>query len=104
MPTTTTAIKHDQVLHDRIVAPTDRLHQETRDTGDVEHRFRHDQPTHQERGFDADYRHYRQHGIGERVPIIDGAHCRTLGVRGADVVLAQNLEHGGTRQPHDERG
>src|ERR671917_894040 len=39
--------EHHQVLHDRVVAPQDRLHQEAGDPGDVEDRLRHDQPADQ---------------------------------------------------------
>src|SRR5262245_24172955 len=46
--------EHDQVLHDRIVAPADRFHEEARDAGDVEHGLGDDQAADQERGLDAD--------------------------------------------------
>src|SRR3954447_4264784 len=46
--------EHDQVLHDRIIAPADRFHEEARDAGDVEYGLGDDQPAHQKRGLDAD--------------------------------------------------
>src|SRR5690349_1897271 len=35
--------EHHEVLHDRIVPPQDRLDEEPRDAGQVEHRLRHDE-------------------------------------------------------------
>ena len=35
--------------------------------------------------------------------IIDRGIRRALGAGGADVILAQHFEHGGSRQPHDQR-
>src|SRR5947209_5778962 len=47
--------EHHQILHDRIIAPTDRFDEEACDPGNVEHGLGHDQPAHQERGLNADH-------------------------------------------------
>src|SRR6267378_3119545 len=46
--------EHHEVLHDRVVAPQDRLHEEARDAGQVEHRLGHHQTADEERELDAD--------------------------------------------------
>ena len=48
--------EHHEVLHDRIIAPAQRLDQEAGDAGNVEHGFRDDQAADQERRLDADPR------------------------------------------------
>src|SRR5437868_9087666 len=46
--------EHHEVLHDRVVAPEDRLHEEARNAGQVEHGFGHHEAADEERELDAD--------------------------------------------------
>src|SRR5213594_4045756 len=84
--------EHDEVLHDRIVAPQDRLHEEARDARQVEDRLRHDEPADEERELDADHGDHGQDRVLERVAPDDHAAGLALGPRGADVVLAHHVE------------
>ena len=95
--------EHDEVLHDGVVAPEDGLHEEAGEAGKVEHRLRDDEPADQEGELDPDDRDHGQDGVLERVAPDDDALGLALGPRRADVVLAQHLEQGRARDPHDER-
>src|SRR5690242_5229798 len=59
--------EHHQVLHDRVVAPEDRLHQEAGDPGEVEHGLGHHEAADEERELDADHGHHREDCVLERV-------------------------------------
>ncbi len=95
--------QHHQVLHDRVIAPADRLDQVAGDAGNVEHGFGDDQAADQERGLDADHGDHRQDGVLQRVVKIHRRFRGALGARGADVVLAQHLQHRGAGDAHGQR-
>src|SRR5262245_6880747 len=94
---------HDQVLHDRVIAPEDRLHEEAREARQVEHRLRHHQAADEERELDADHGDDGQDGVLQRMVPDHDAPALPLGPRRADVVLAEYLEQRRARDPHDER-
>src|SRR5204863_7579694 len=48
--------EHDEVLDDRVIAPEDGLHEEARDTGQVEDRLGHHETADEKRELDADDR------------------------------------------------
>ena len=95
--------QHHEVLHDRIVAPADRLDQEAGDAGDVEHGLGDDQAADQERRLDADHGDDRQNGVLQRVMIIDRSLGGALGAGGADIILPQDLQHRGAGDAHGQR-
>src|SRR4029077_17855549 len=94
--------EHHQGLHDRVVPPQDRLHQEAREPGQVEDGLGHHEAADEERELDADHGHHRQDRVLERVAPDDDAAGLALGPRGADVVLAHHLEQRGARDAHDQ--
>ena len=63
--------EHHQVLHDRVVAPADRLDQEARDAGNVEHGLGDDQAADQEGGLDADDGDHRQQRVAQGMIVVD---------------------------------
>src|SRR6185437_13699537 len=77
--------EHHQVLHDRIVAPENRLHQEARDPGQVEDGLGHHEAADEERELDADHGHHREDRVLQRVAPDDHPARLALGPRGADV-------------------
>src|SRR5467141_1445434 len=95
--------EHHEVLHDRIVAPQDRLHEEARDAGQVEHGLAHHEATDEEGELDADDGDHGQDRVLERVAPDDHTLRLPLGPGRPDVVLAHHLEQRGARDPHDER-
>jgi hypothetical protein len=95
--------QHHEVLHDRIVAPADRLDQEARDAGDVEHRLGNDQSADQKSRLDPDHSDNRQNRILQRMLKIDRGLGGAFGARGADIVLAQHLQHRGAGDAHRQR-
>src|SRR3990172_6796686 len=85
--------EHHQVLDDRVVAPEDRLDQETRHPGQIEDGLGDHEAAEQERQLDADHGDDGQHRVLEGVPPDDDTLGLPLGPGGADIVLAQHLEH-----------
>src|SRR6266480_7569901 len=82
--------EHHEILHDRVVAPQDRLHEKARDAGQVEHGLGHHQAADEERELDADDGDHGQDRVLERVVPDDDALRLPLGPRGTDVVLAHD--------------
>ena len=66
------ADEHHEVLHDRIVAVAHRLDHEARDAGNIEDRLGDDQAADQECGLDADDGDDGQHGVAQRMVVVDG--------------------------------
>src|SRR5712664_2796763 len=58
--------EHHEVLHDRVVAPEDRLHEEAGDAGQVEDGLGHHEAPDEERELDADHRDHGQDRVLER--------------------------------------
>src|SRR4030095_16585804 len=73
--------QHHQVLHDRVVAPADRLDEEAGDARDVEHRLGDDQATHQEGRLDADDGDHGQQRIAQRMVVVHRGVRSALGAR-----------------------
>src|SRR5213080_1341066 len=94
--------EHHEVLHDRVVAPQDRLHEEPCDAGQVEDGLGHHETADEERELDADDGDHGQDRVLERVVPDDHALRLPLGPCGADVVLAHDLEQRGAGDAHDE--
>src|SRR5207244_7385951 len=65
--------EHHEVLHDRIVPPEDRLHQEPGDAGQVEDGLGDHQAADEEGELDRDDGDHRQHRVLERVTPDDDA-------------------------------
>ena len=84
-----------QGLGQRVVPVGDRLDEEQPEAVQVEDLLRHHEPAHEEGELDARHRQHRQHRVLERVALEDERLHQALGARGADVVLAQHLEHRG---------
>ena len=63
----------------------------------------HDDAADQERDAEPDHRHDRHGGVLQRVPEQDLDLDLALGARGADVVLAEHLEHARPGHAGDER-
>src|SRR4029450_7938876 len=95
--------EHDEVLHDRIVAPENRLDQEARDPRQIEDRLGDPGAADEKRELDADDRDDREQRVLERVPPDDDAPGLSLGPRRADVVLTHHLEQGRAGDAHDQR-
>src|SRR5262245_37549752 len=84
--------EHDEVLHDRVVAPQDGLYQEACNAGQIEDGLGHHQAADQKRELDADDSDHRQDRVLERVAPDDHAAGLALGPRRADIVLPHDLE------------
>src|SRR5947208_197088 len=84
--------EHHEVLHDRVVAPEDRLHEEARDAGQVEDGLGHHEAADEEGELDADDGDHGQDRVLEGVAPDDHALRLPLGPCGADVVLAHDVE------------
>src|SRR5262252_9138780 len=84
-------------LHHGIVAMGDRVDHETPHAVQGEHRLRDHEAADEERELRADQGDDGQHGVAEGVADDHRALAETLGPRGADVVVAQDLEEGGPR-------
>src|SRR5947207_96577 len=65
--------EHDERLHDRIVAPENRLHEEAREARQVEDRLGHHEPPDEERELDADHGDHGQQRVLQRVTPHDHA-------------------------------
>src|ERR1700733_6390788 len=96
--------QHHQRLVQCIVLVLHRLLEHSAEAVQVEHLLRHHQSTDQERELDADHRHHWQQCVLQCVAIDDQLLDQTLGAGGADVILAQYLQHGGSRHAHADRG
>src|SRR3989475_5402166 len=83
--------EHHEVLHDRVVAPQDRLHEEPCDAGQVEDGLGHHETAYKESKLDADDGDHGQDRVIERVVTDDHALRLPLGPGGADEVLANEL-------------
>ena len=94
--------QHD-ALDDRIVAAQDRIDGQPAEARDGEHALGHHRAADQERDADADDGHDRHRGVLQRMQEQDRRLAEALGPRGADVVLAQHLEHGRARDARDQR-
>src|SRR5438445_10972518 len=84
--------EHDEVLHDRIITPENRLHQEARDPRQIEDGLGDHEAADEKRELDADDGDDREQRVLERVTPDDDASGLSLGPRGPDVVLAHHLE------------
>jgi hypothetical protein len=84
--------EHDEVLNHRIVPPQDRLHQEPRDAGQIEHGLGDHEPADEKRELDPDHGDDREQRVLEGVAPDDDAPGLSLRPRGPDVILAHHLE------------
>ena len=71
--------------------------------GPGEDRLGEDGAREQQPDLEADDRRDRQQRVPEDVPRVDGARRDALRARRADVVLVLDVEHGGARDPGDDR-
>src|SRR5262245_44645569 len=55
--------EHDQILHDRVVTPQDRLHQEPRHTRQIEDGLSHHEPADEKRELEADDSDHGKDGV-----------------------------------------
>src|SRR3989442_1232048 len=91
-------------LHDRQVARGDGAEREPAEAGQGEHGFQNDRARHEVAELDPGHRDHRDQRIAEGVLADDRSLVQPLGPRGADVVLAQHLQHGRARGPNQHRG
>src|SRR3989454_10100494 len=91
-------------LHDRQVARGDGAEREPAEAGQGEHGFQNDRARHEVAELDPGHRDHRDQRIAEGVLADDRSLVQPLGARGADVVLAQHLQHGRARGPNQHRG
>ncbi len=96
--------QHDIGLHHRIVAVGDGLDGEPSHAGQREDRLHHHRPRQEHAELAAYHRHHRDQRVLERVLVDDDAARQALGPGGADIVLAQDLQHGGARHAHGRGG
>src|SRR6266481_5444814 len=80
-------------LDDGVVTPGDGVEQELPHAGDDEDALHDDGPAEEGRELEAHHGDHRDHRVLEDVAGDDERLRQTLGPRGADVVLAQHLEH-----------
>src|SRR5688500_10533795 len=84
----------------RVIALGDRVEGEPAEAGHGKDRLDDHGPPEQVRELDTEDGHDRDERVLQRVPHEHHALAETLRIRGADVVLAQDLEQGGTRDAH----
>src|SRR3984893_2505144 len=80
-------------LDDGVVPPGDGVEQELSHAGDDEDALHDDGPAEEGRELEAHHREHRDHRVLQHVAGDDQRLRQALGPRGADVVLAQHLEH-----------
>src|SRR5499433_1185824 len=93
----------DGALGQRVVAGADRVDQHLAEPGPGEDGLGGHGSVERDRHEDADDRQQRDHHVAERVLVDDQALVLALGARGADVVLADHLEHRRARQAAHRR-
>src|SRR5207247_177056 len=93
----------DDALHDRVVAVVDRLDGEPAHPRPREHGLGHDGAAEQGSELEPGDGHDRHGRVLQRVLGDDQRLGQALGTRGADVVRAQDLEHGRASEPGDVR-
>src|SRR5262249_47016270 len=84
-----------RAAHYREIAGDDGVEHEFAGAGPREDDLREDRAREQIADPDAEQRHGRQHGEAQGVAEYDPALGKSVSARGADVVLAEHLEHGG---------
>src|SRR5687768_2510225 len=84
--------EHDQVLHDRIVAPEDGLDEKARDAGQVEHVLGDDEAADEEGELDADDGDHGQDRVLQRMAPDDDPLGLPLGPCRPDIVLAHDRQ------------
>src|SRR5580693_5176577 len=89
-------------LDDRVVAAEDGVDREPADAGNGEDRLRDDDAADQQRDAAADHGDDRDRRVAQRVADQHLALGKALGLRRADIVLAQHLKHGGAGDAGDE--
>ena len=90
-------------MDDRVVPLEDGVGGEAPEPGQREDALRDHDPRDEERQAHADGRDDRHRGVLQRVREEDPARPLALGVRRADVVGVQHLQHAGAGDPRDER-
>jgi hypothetical protein len=102
--------EHDQrgddqhaALQHRIVAAVNRFDQPLADPGPRKNRLGQDGAAQQRSDLEPDHGDDRDQGVAERVHGDDAHRTQALGARGADIVVAQHLQHRGTRHAGDDR-
>ena len=93
----------DDALDHRIVAAQDRVDRQAAEARNREHALGDDDAADQQRDADADHRDDRDRGVAQRVPHQHVPGGEALGMRGADVVLAQRLQHRRARDARNQR-
>src|SRR6476620_1488051 len=86
-----------------IVPAQDGGYDEVPDTGQAEDRFGHDRAADQQCERETEYGDHRYQRIAQRVVEDDVAFGQSFGTRGADVILAEDVEHAGPREAQDQR-
>ena len=94
----------DGALGQRVVAGADGVDQHLAEAGPREDRLGEHGAGEGDRDEDPDDREQRDHHVAERVLVDHQALPLALGAGGADVVLADHLQHGRARQPADRGG
>ena len=95
--------EQDAALEDGVVAVVDRGLQPRADAREREDRLGEDRAGEQQPDLQADDRRDRQHRVPQHVAPVDERGAQALRPRGADVVLVLDVEHGGARDPRDDR-
>src|SRR6266545_4339296 len=93
----------DDPLHHRVVTPQNRRNDEAAQTRDVEDDLRDDGAPDQHGGRDADDRDDGHERVAKGVDPGDRAVRKPLGLRRADVILLEHLEHAGAADARDQR-
>ena len=99
---TISAISSRPALHHDIVALEDGIDHPLADAGPGEDRFGEDGAGQQQADLQADGGDHRDQRIAQGMQADDAAVGEALGAGGADIVLAQHLEHGRARLPGDD--
>src|SRR5690606_19667595 len=92
-----------QALYDGVVARQHGFDHQPSQPGDIEHRFGDHHAADQQRDAHAHHGGDRHGGVAQRVPQQDAGFAEPLGARGADEVLAHDLDDAGARDAGDQR-
>ena len=93
----------DHRLNDGIIAREHGIDGEAADAGQVEHAFGDDHARYQQRKTGADHGDDRHRGVAQRMTQQHAALGNALGARGADIILAEHVEHRRAGHARDQR-
>ena len=85
--------QQDQALDDRIVAGEDRIDRQPPEAGNVEHALGDDDAGNQQREAGADDGEDRDRGVAQRMAEQHDRFGQPLGAGGADIILAEHVQH-----------